>query len=148
MEVLGHFIMYIKKALLVILLLCGSGYSQVAIIANKSVKLDKIEQAELLDYYSRDLKFWDNGDPIIIFDLKVKNEVRDIFYDFLGKSSSRMKSIWMKKMLLGEGDPPEPLDSEEDMLLKIIETPGSIGFINAELVTDEVKLLKIINNED
>jgi ABC-type phosphate transport system substrate-binding protein len=140
--------MYIKKVLLVILLLCGSGYSQVAIIANKSVKLDKIEQAELLDYYSRDLKFWDNGDPIIIFDLKVKNEIRDIFYKYLGKSSSRMKSIWMKKMLLGEGDPPEPLDSEEDMLEKIIETPGSIGFINAELVTDEVKLLRIINDED
>jgi ABC-type phosphate transport system substrate-binding protein len=140
--------MYIKKVLLVILLLCGSGYSQVAIIANKSVKLDKIEQAELLDYYSRELKFWDNGDPIIIFDLKVKNEIRDIFYKYLGKSSSRMKSIWMKKMLLGEGDPPEPLDSEEDMLEKIIETPGSIGFINAELVTDEVKLLRIINDED
>lgn len=140
--------MYIKKTLLVILLLCGSGYSQVAIIANKSVKLDKIEQAELLDYYSRDLKFWDNGDPIVIFDLKVKNKVRDIFYNFLGKSSSRMKSIWMKKMLLGEGDPPEPLDSEKDMLSKIIETPGSIGFINADLVTDEVKLLRIINNED
>ena len=140
--------MYIKKVLFVILLLCGSGYSQVAIIANKSVKLDKIEQAELLDYYSRDLKFWDNGDPIIIFDLKVKNEIRDIFYKYLGKSSSRMKSIWMKKMLLGEGDPPEPLDSEEDMLEKIIETPGSIGFINAELVTDEVKLLRIINDED
>ncbi len=140
--------MYIKKTLLVILLLCGSGYSQVAIIANKSVKLEKIEQAELLDYYSRDLKFWDNGDPIVIFDLKVKNEVRDIFYNFLGKSSSRMKSIWMKKMLLGEGDPPEPLDSEKVMLSKIIETPGSIGFINAELVNDEVKLLRIITDED
>ena len=133
---------------MVILLVCGSGYSQVAIIANKSVKLDKIEQAELLDYYSRDLKFWDNGDPIIIFDLKVKNDIRDIFYKYLGKSSSRMKSVWMKKMLLGEGDPPEPLDSEEDMLEKIIETPGSIGFLNAELVTDEVKLLRIINDED
>ena len=140
--------MYIIKKLLIILLLCGSGYSQVAIIANKSVKLDKIEQAKLLDYYSRDLKFWDNGDPIIIFDLKTKNEVRGIFFKFLGKSSSRMKSVWMKKMLLGEGDPPEPLESEEVMLKRIIETPGSIGFLNAELVTDEVKLLKLISNEN
>ena len=59
-----------------------------------------------------------------------------------------MKSVWMKKMLLGEGDPPEPLESEEVMLKRIIETPGSIGFLNAELVTDEVKLLKLISNEN
>ena len=139
--------LYIKICLILILL-CGPGYSQVAIIANKSVKIDKIDQSELLDYYSRDLKFWKNGDPIILFDLKPKNEVRELFYNFLGKSSSRMKSIWMKKMLLGEGDPPEPLESEADMLKKVIATPGSIGFLSADMVTDEVKLLKIIDNED
>ncbi|MEJ2542565.1 MAG: hypothetical protein P8Y99_00710 [Calditrichaceae bacterium] len=139
---------YIIKTVLIIILLCGSGYSQVAIIANKSVTIDKIEKSQLMDYYSRDLKFWDNGEPIILFDLKIKNQVREAFYKFLGKSSSRMKSIWMKKMLLGEGDPPEPLESEEAMLKKIITTPGSIGFINPDMVTDEVKPLKIIEDEN
>ena len=136
------------KIILISILLCGSAYSQVAIIANKSVTIDSIEQPELMDYYSRDLKFWKNGEPIILFDLKQKNEVREAFYNFLGKSSSRMKSIWMKKMLLGEGDPPEPMATETAMLKKIIATPGSIGFISADLVTDEVKILKLIKNEN
>ena len=133
------------KTLIILFLFSGFGFSQVAIIANKSVKLDK---AQLLDYYSLEIKLWDNGDPVMIFDLKIKNEVREAFFKFLGKSSSRMKSVWMKKMFLGEGDPPEPMESEQNMLDKIINTPGSIGFVNMELVTEEVKLLKVISDED
>ena len=136
------------KTLIILFLFSVFGFSQVAIIANKSVKLDKIDKAQLLDYYSLEIKLWDNGDPVMIFDLKIKNEVREAFFKFLGKSSSRMKSVWMKKMLLGEGDPPEPMESEQNMLDKIINTPGSIGFVNMELVTEEVKLLKVISDED
>lgn len=136
------------KTLIILFLFSGFGISQVAIIANKSVNLDKIDKAQLLDYYSLEIKLWDNGDPVMIFDLKIKNEVREAFFKFLGKSSSRMKSVWMKKMLLGEGDPPEPMESEQYMLDKIINTPGSIGFVNVELVTEEVKLLKVISDED
>lgn len=133
---------------LIILFMYNFGRSQVAIIANKAVTMDKIEKDKLFDFYSRDIKFWENGEPIIIFDLKKNDEVRDTFYNFLGKSSSRMKSIWMKKMLLGEGDPPEPLESEKAMLARIIATPGSIGFVSADLVTDKVKILKLISNEN
>ena len=139
---------YLSYIFLITVLFSGLGYSQVAIIANKSVELDEIDKDQLLDYYSLEIKLWDNGDPVMIFDLKIKNDVRKTFFEFLGKSSSRMKSVWMKKMLLGEGDPPEPLESEKAMLKRIIDTPGSIGFIDMELVTEEVKLLKVINNEN
>ena len=142
------FMKYLINTILLAFLLFGTGFSQVAIIANKSVTLDEIDKTQLLDYYSHEIKLWENDEPIIFFDLKIKNEAREAFFKFLGKSSSRMKSIWMKKMLLGEGDPPEPLDSEQDMLKHIINTPGSIGFINTELVTEEVKLLKVIKHEN
>ena len=107
-------------------LLASSAFGQVAVIANPSVPVDTITNNELLDFYTRDIRFWNNKKPVIVFDLKARGEVKEIFYDFLGKSTSRMKSIWMKKMLSGEGDPPEALDSETDMLKKVSSTPGSI----------------------
>ncbi|MEJ2054812.1 MAG: hypothetical protein P8X42_12900 [Calditrichaceae bacterium] len=139
---------FIIKLILPLIFLCGFAYSQVAIIANKSVPLNDIDKNQLMDYYSKDIKFWENGEPVILFNLKVKNKAHENFYKFLGKSSSRMKSVWLKKMLLGEGEPPEALNSEEEMLRKIINTPGSIGFINPDMVSEKVKLLKIIKNED
>lgn len=115
--------------------------AQVAVIANKSVPITKIEKSQLLDLYTGDIRLWSDGEPVIVFDLKPKGEVRKTFYKFLGKSSSRMKSIWMKRMLSGEGDPPEVIKSEQEMIEKINSTPGAIGFVNQSVVSSDVKVL-------
>jgi ABC-type phosphate transport system substrate-binding protein len=132
-----------------ILLFSGNFASaQVAVIVNKSVQADNISESELLDFYSRDVRLWDNGDPVIVFDLKPKSEVKDAFYKYLGKSTSRMKSIWMKKMLSGEGDPPEALETEEAVVKKVAATPGSVGFVSQSKVTENVKVLVVIETKE
>jgi ABC-type phosphate transport system substrate-binding protein len=118
--------------------------AQVAVITNKSVKVDEISKTELLDCYTGDVIKWKDGQKVQVFDLKVKNEIKEIFYKYLGKSPSRMKSIWMKRMLSGEGDPPPALKSETEMLKKIEETKGAIGFVNYDSVTTNVKVVAII----
>lgn len=123
-------------------------FAQVAVIANKSVPADSITKTELLDFYTGDIKKWLNAKPVVVLDLKPKGEVRDTFYEFLGKSSSRMKSIWLKKMLSGEGDPPEALQSEEEMLKKVASTPGAIGFVSKSKASKEVKTLFVIKKEE
>lgn len=132
--------------LFLISLWASSASGQVAVIANPSVPVDTITNSELLDFYTRDIRFWNNKKPVIVFDLKPRGEVKEIFYDFLGKSTSRMKSVWMKKMLSGEGDPPEALDTETDMLKKVSSTPGSIGFVKQSIVNQSVKILTIIES--
>lgn len=118
--------------------------AQVAVIAHKSVPLDTVKAPELLNFFTGDISFWSGGEPIIIFDLKTKSEVKDTFYNFLGISSSRIKSIWMKRMLSGDADPPEFLKSEEDMLKKVASTAGAIGFVSQSKVNGEVKVLVVI----
>jgi len=124
-----------------------ASFSQVAVIAHKSVPVDTIKKSELLDFYTADIKKWINGDKVIVNDLKPKGEVKKIFYKFLGKTPSRMKSIWLKNMLSGEGDPPEALKSEEEMLQKIAATPGAIGFISHTKVDNNVKTLIVIKKK-
>jgi ABC-type phosphate transport system substrate-binding protein len=134
--------------LVIAILLCfaKNAFAQVAVITNPSVEKNDITSGELLDFYSRDVRVWKNGDPVIVFDLKSKSEIKDTFYNFLGKSTSRMKSIWMKKMLSGEGDPPEALETEEAMLEKVASTPGAIGFVSQSKVTENVKVLVVIES--
>ena len=124
-----------------------ASFSQVAVIAHKSVPVDKIKKTELMDFYTGDIKKWNNGDNVIVKDFKPKGELKSTFYKFLGKTPSRMKSIWLKKMLSGEGDPPEAIKSEEEMLQKIAATPGSIGFINQSKVNNNVKTLIVIGKK-
>lgn len=122
--------------------------AQVAVIVNSSVQANEINNTELLDFYTRDVRVWQNGDPVIVFDLKPKSDVKETFYNFLGKSTSRMKSIWMKKMLSGEGDPPEALETEKDIVKKVAATPGAIGFVSQSEVTEDVKVLVVIEPKE
>ena len=135
-------------SILIALLIINTSNAQVAVIANKSIKKDKISKSELLDCYTGDMQKWDDGQRIYVFDLKTKTDKKEIFYEFLGKSPSRMKSIWMKRLLSGEGDPPQSLKTEKEMLKKVSETNGAVGFVNYDSVTTDVKILAIIEAED
>lgn len=126
----------------------GPIQAQVVIIAHKDVPVNQLTQPQLFDFYTGDIKRWENKDPVTVFTLKPKTAVQDSFFRLLGRSSSRMKSIWMKNMLSGEGDPPESLRSEAAVLLKVSTTPGAIGFVSRDSITSDVKTLMINKGAD
>jgi len=137
-----------KRLLLIIFLMLaatGSVQAGVAIIANDSVPIDSISKDVLLDLYTGDVRKWKDGHTVVVMDLKERGQLRDLFYSYLGKTPSRMKSIWLRKMLAGESDPPEALASEEEMLEKVRRTTGAIGFIDSSRVLDSVKVLAVID---
>jgi ABC-type phosphate transport system substrate-binding protein len=122
--------------------------AEVAVIANPSVSVGEVDKSMLYDVFSGDIKEWGNGDPIVLFDLKPKSDVKTAFYDFLGKSASRMKSIWMKNLLTGEGQPPESVETQAEILEMVASTPGAIGYVDSKLVTGKVLTLKVIHYGD
>lgn len=119
--------------------------AQVAIIAHASVPVDSITKSEALDIYTGEIRQWQNGDPIVVLDLTEEGKVRDQFYKYLGRKPSRVKSIWLKNLLMGDGAPPEPADSAAEVLAKVAKTPGAIGFVQSDLANDSVKVLAIIS---
>lgn len=128
----------------VILAYSATSSAQIVVIAHKNVPVDTIKRTEILNFYVLDIKSWKDGTSVVVFDLKPKDRAKKVFYDYLGKSTSRMKSIWMKKLLSGEGNPPEALNTEEEMLKKVAATPGAIGFVSNLKVNDKVKILLAI----
>ena len=127
-----------KIFLLIILIIFTNQFStaQVAVIAHKFVLVNKISDKKLLDFYTGDIQMWEDESPVVVFDLKIKGEVKDVFYDFLSKSPSRMKSIWLKRKLSGEGDPPKLMATEGEMLKNVETTPARLVLlINQKLQT-------------
>ncbi len=137
------------KIVIMVFLLAGAANSwgQLVVIAHKAVPSDTLKKSELLDFYTCDIKKWSDGKPVVVFDLKAPSEVKMAFYRYLGRSSSRMKSIWLKKMLSGEGEPPEAMNSEEEVLAKVAATAGAIGFVRKSHVRKDVKVILEINAE-
>jgi ABC-type phosphate transport system substrate-binding protein len=121
--------------------------AQVAVITHKAVPVDTLSQGQLFDIFSGDIKTWNNQVRVVAFDLKPAIEAKEAFYKLLGQTPSRMKSIWLKKLLMGEGDPPEALLSEEEVLKKVAATRGAIGFVGKAKVTPEVKMIVIVEKK-
>ena len=123
--------------------------AQVSVIAHMDVPVDSLSKTALLDFYTGDVQSWGGGIAVVVFDLKARGPVRDAFYDYLGKTSSRMRSIWLKRKLSGEGDPPESFETEEALLQRVVSTPGAIGFVQKSTVNgDAVKILAEIKIDE
>ncbi len=118
-----------------------NAYSQVAIIANKSVPAASISAAQLTDIYFLHTKTWSDRKAIYAVTLKTDNETSQKFFKTIGKSSMEMKKYWMKLQLTGEGQPPDGYSSDEEIVSKVASTPGAIGFVSADKVSDNVKVL-------
>ena len=132
-----------KKIILIIslfLLAFIASNAQVAVIANKSISVAKINLATLNNIYS--LEQVDlGGTKVQLFDLAEESGAKSSFYNALGKPAAEFKKIWMKKKLTGNGNPPKPVASEDDMLAKVASTPGAIGFVSASKVNSSVKVI-------
>lgn len=138
--------MFIKFSFLLIFFTFSEfiAFSQIAVIANKNAPKTNLTSERILDIYSLNVQFWNNGAKIKVFDLKGEQSPKFEFFTLLGSSPVDMKKIWLKKQFSGKGMPPEALDSEEEMLKKVANTPGAIGFVKANKVNKEVIVLAII----
>lgn len=126
--------------LLLLLLLCiSNGFSQIVLIANKSVELNVTSVTAVTDIYTLESQKSTSGKKILLFDLK--SDLNEKFYSAIGKTSTELKKIWMKKQLSGDGKAPLALDNEDEMIAKIASTPDAVGYISKEKVTDAVKII-------
>lgn len=129
------------KCLVILFSLLNFCFSQISIIANRSVQESSIDKNDLRDYYTLAKKRWSNSSRIICFDYKKKIETQKQFYEIINKQPIQLKKEWLRKKLTGEANPPQLLDSEDEMLRKISETEGAIGYINSSKVSSNVKVL-------
>lgn len=139
--------MKVYKLLITVLILFISieVSAQVAVIANKSVSDNSINIGKVTDIYNLKAKTWSDGKAIVPLTYRSDNDASNKFFSAVGKSSMDMKKIWMRLQLTGEGQAPEGMGSEDELINKVASTPGAVGFISANKVNDKVKVLLTIN---
>ena len=131
-----------KKYIVVLLIIfVASGYSQVSVIANKSVSETSLNSATVSNIYSLSQLKWSDGSKIVVFDQSSDNDQKAKFYQFISKEPLALRKEWMKKQFSGEAKAPESLSSDDEVLSKVASTPGAIGYVKSSNVNDKVKVL-------
>ncbi len=122
------------------------GQSQVAIVANKSVKVSELQKHELVDIFSLEEANWKDGERIVPVELKGESAVKSMFYKFLGRPVNEIKRDRLRLILAGDSDPPVTVTTIEETLQAITSTPGSIGYLPLDMATGDLIVIQVIDN--
>lgn len=119
-------------------------HAQVAVIVNKTVPVQTLEIDKILDVFTLNTQNWSNGLRITVIDFKGIHTIKNKFYTLVSTSPQEIQKIWLKKQFSGKAMPPLTLPTEQDILEKVSATPGAIGYISADKVTKEVKVIALL----
>ncbi|WP_349744428.1 hypothetical protein [Roseateles cavernae] len=100
------------------------------VIAHKDVALDKISPERVTQIFLRQQQNWPDGLAIQPIDLREGSGLRRAFYDQVtGRSPGQLRAYWARQSFTGMGLPPRQVDSDEEVVRLVQNTPGAIGYV-------------------
>lgn len=119
-------------ALLLWWLLATPAAAEVVLIANSGVPIKALNTQMALEVFSLNQEFWAPDLPIRVVSYRDSNSIHAAFCrEILKIQPYQLQRAWERKLLAGHGRAPILVRSHEEMLMRVQETPGAIGYIDA-----------------
>lgn len=91
---------------------------------------------------------WKDGQVITVFVLANNHEIHKAFTtQILGLFPYQLERVWNKLIYSGLGEEPIKVKDETEMIERIKNKPGAIGYIKQGAMFDGVKKLNIVKEE-
>ena len=119
--------------------------SATAIVVHKDTEIDNLSLSELRNIFLANQQFWPDRTRIILLVRAPKSEERDFVLDTIYQmDEAQFRQYWIAKMFRAEVPRGPKIVFSTDMMLElVIAIPGSISFVNADEVNDDVKVVRI-----
>ena len=119
--------------------------SAIAIVVHKDTEVDNLSLDVLRSIFLADQQFWKNRKRIILLVRAPESDERDFVLNRIYKmSEAQFRQYWIGKMFRAEVPRGPKIVFSTDMTLElVIAIPGSISFMRADDVSDDVKLVRV-----
>lgn len=109
------------------------------IIVNRSVPYGHYSRDDTRAIFAMRQRLWPNGEQIKVFTLPDNNPVhKDFIKNNLNMFPHQFRRAWDRMTYTGTGVAPIQLDSEQEMIDKIMNTPNAIGYVSK--IPDNAKI--------
>lgn len=116
----------------------------VEVVSNTSVNIESLSVSELRRIYSMRQLRWPNNATIIVFALPSTHDLHKQFTkERLRIFPYQLDRIWNKLTFSGLGVTPTIMNTQEELLQAVINTPGSIGYVESLNKAGHVHVIKI-----
>lgn len=145
-------IRYLFSTVLLGLVLClslngavRSQVPQVKVIVNPSVDDQTISVAQIRRIFSMRQTAWSNSQAITVYVLDNQHKTHQLFSTkVLGMFPYQLERIWDKLVYSGLGDEPIKVENEQEMIERVSQKPGSIGYIVQPVDIDSISIIKVL----
>lgn len=115
----------------------------VRVYVNSSAPSSELSDTVLRSIFSMHLTLWPDGSPIRVV---VLNDVHPVHRQFsksvLGLFPYQLRQIWDKGVFSGTGEAPIQATNEQQMLETLATTPGAIGYLLQQPITEGIELVE------
>ena len=119
----------------------GAAVAEIAVIVNPA-NPDTITKDDIAKIYMAKTKTFPGGKTAIPIDRTEGSAVRVEFVSkVIDKDEAQLKSYWSRLIFTGKGVPPKVLDSDAEVKELVARNPDAIGFVDAGVVDDSVKVI-------
>ncbi|HZW60028.1 MAG TPA: hypothetical protein VFE85_07025 [Woeseiaceae bacterium] len=119
--------------------------SPIAIVVHRDTAVDNLSLEELRSIFLANQQFWDNRMRITLLVRAPQSDERDFVLNRIYQmTEAQFRQYWIAKMFRAEVPRGPKIVFSTDMTLELVlAIPGSISFIRADAVTDDVKVVRI-----
>ena len=119
--------------------------SAIAIVAHKDTEVENLSLIELRNIFLANQQFWAGGNRIILLIRAPKSDERDFVLNKIYEmDEAQFRQYWIAKMFRAEVPRGPKIVFSNDMTLElVVAIPGSISFINADIVSGDVRVIRI-----
>jgi ABC-type phosphate transport system substrate-binding protein len=123
-------------------LAAGTVYADVVAVVSAKSTVTTLSKSQVTDIFLGRSSRFPDGMQAVPIDLAEGSAVRDEFYArIIGKSPAQVKAFWSKIIFTGRGQPPKAVPDSIEMKKRIVENPAAIGYIEAQLVDNTVRVV-------
>ncbi|MFT6029040.1 MAG: hypothetical protein ACI8O8_000771 [Oleiphilaceae bacterium] len=117
------------------------------VLVNHDVPMQSISLKKLRAIFAMKLRYWEEGKPITVFVLAKDDPIHAAFCKkILNIFPNQLESVWYRQVYTGTGQAPIEVASESELIERVVNTPGAIGYINNKNIkrsSDEISILNI-----
>lgn len=116
-----------------------------AIVVHKDSTVENLSMTELRNIFLANQQFWPDRRRITLLVRAPQSDERDyVLNSIYQKSEAEFRQYWIAKMFRAEIPRGPKIVFSSDMTLDlVVAIPGSISFMRADQVTDDVKVLRV-----
>jgi ABC-type phosphate transport system substrate-binding protein len=121
------------------------GQNGLAIVVHKDTNVDNLSLSALRNIFLANQQFWPNRSRIILLVRAPQSDERDFVLNTIYQmDEAQFRKYWIAKMFRAEVPRGPKIVFSTGMTRDlVVAIPGSISFLRADQVTDDVKLLRI-----